>query len=491
MKTTKPVVILLALVFLTTAGIHPVVAMEKPDISSTRTASCLVKITTHEAVMPLDEFAVNYLLRSSGVAGKAVRDVLETSPDVASELFEIEEVYSNVFPDSADGTGGMGIPPDYRPWASTYGTTTYSTKKTTTTAARTTSRTTTTPTTSSTRRTTTPTTSYTRRTTTPTTSYTRRTTPGTATPTTTRRYPTRTTPPRASTVTQPLPSTTEQTILFRLQVDLSQASTEEPIKPAAEEFMAALIENLRTALSGASEQYSAKLDKQLRLADEEAVRAEHELREMQAKLRDISGSRDLSRQVILRDISSLRQRLQSTIMQRASDETLYEATTKQIAIERDRRIQLVENDPITREFESILQVHEKRLKDAQRRYEAGEVSVAEVENVREKIIRARIDLAKRKEEILNPLGGLAIGATNEELANLSTKIALAQQEISSLEKQLKDAEQRLISADDYELLSLKTGIARQSLEETLLWRARLGRNIRSIQSPDVTVIGAE
>lgn len=36
-----------------------------------------------------------------------------------------------------------------------------------------------------------------------------------------------------------------------------------------------------------------------------------------------------------------------------------------------------------------------------------------------------------------------------------------------------------------------TDIAKQSLEETLLWRARLGRNARSIQPPDVTVIGAE
>ena len=36
-----------------------------------------------------------------------------------------------------------------------------------------------------------------------------------------------------------------------------------------------------------------------------------------------------------------------------------------------------------------------------------------------------------------------------------------------------------------------TDIAKQNLEEALLWHARLGRNIRSIQPPDVTVIGAE
>ncbi|MGB2806621.1 MAG: hypothetical protein WBC22_02690 [Sedimentisphaerales bacterium] len=77
------------------------------------------------------------------------------------------------------------------------------------------------------------------------------------------------------------------------------------------------------------------------------------------------------------------------------------------------------------------------------------------------------------------------------LANLSTKMTLAQQEIRSFEEQLKEAEDLLGKADEYELLSLKADIARQNLEETLLWHARLGRNNRSIQPPDVTVIGAE
>ncbi|MDH4241737.1 MAG: hypothetical protein OEW48_19425, partial [Phycisphaerae bacterium] len=296
------------------------------------------------------------------------------------------------------------------------------------------------------------------------------------------RPPTRPTP----TVTQPLPSTTEQTILFRLQVGLPNDA-----KPAAEEFMIALIDNLRSALSGAFDQYSTKLNKQLRLADEETARAEHELVQMQARLRSISGSRDLSRNVILGDISSLRQKLQSTIMKRASDESLYEATTRQIAEEQARRKKLVEDDPITREFMSILDVHERRLKDTQKLYDAGRASAADLEDVREKIIRARIELAKRQEEVSNPPGGIVLSSLNNDLADLSTKVALARQEINSFEKQLKEAEELLEKADGYELLSLKADIAKQNLEEALLWRARLGRNIRSIQPPYVTVIGAE
>jgi len=279
--------------------------------------------------------------------------------------------------------------------------------------------------------------------------------------------------------------------LFRLHVDFDFSDTDEPIKPAAEEFMMALIDNLRSALRGTFDQYSAKLNKQLRLADEEAQRAEVDLVQMQAKLRDISGSRDLSRHLILRDISSLRQKLQTAIMKRASDESLYEATAKRIAVEQTRRKKLVEDDPITRELKSMLDVHERRLKETQKLYDAGRASASDLEDIKEKIIRARIELAKRQEEVSNPPGGIVLGSYNNELANLSTEMTLAQQAIRSFEDQLKEAEDLLGRADDYELLSLKAGIARQNLEETLLWRARLGRNIRSIQPPDVTVIGAE
>jgi hypothetical protein len=474
MKTTKTTIILLALVLLTAATARSDEKPEKKEISNTQTASCLVKITTDESVLPLDEFAVDYLLRSSGVAGKAAREVLGISPDIASELFEIEEIFT-VDSDLGGfgggygvGLGGMDLPADATPGgaipgASTLGATpmTRSTRPTTKTATRTPRS----------------------RPPTPTTSASRTTPPSPAAV----RPPTRRTPTRPKpTVTQPLPSRTEQTILFRLQVGLDDET-----KPAAEEFMMALIDNLRSALSGAFEQYSAKLNKQLKLAGEEAQHAEMDLVQMQAKLREISGSRDLSRYAILRDISSLRQKRQSAVMQRASDETLYEATAKQIAEEQARRKKLVEDDPITREFMSMLEVHERRLKETQKLYESGRASAADLEDIKEKIIKARIELAKRQEEVSNPPGGIVLGSYNNELANLSTKMTLAQQEIRSFEEQLNEAEDLLGKADTYELLSLKADIAKQSLEEALLWSARLGRNIRAIQPPDVTVIGAE
>lgn len=255
--------------------------------------------------------------------------------------------------------------------------------------------------------------------------------------------------------------------------------------------MIALIENLRSALRGAFDQYRGKFDNQYELAFNEVIRAEAELVHMQIDLSNISDSRDLSRHVILSDIRNLRQILQSVIMQRSSNEALIEATTKRIAKEQHRRNQLVENDPIAKELLSILDVHERRLKDTQTLYESGKASVADMEDIREKIIRARIELAQRQEEASNPPGSIVLSSLNDEVADLSIKVAMAQQEIRSLEEQLNDSEALLAKADNYELLSLKADIAKQNLEEALLWRARLGRNNRSIQPPDVTVIGAE
>ena len=106
MKTTKTTIILLALVLLTAAGAQSAEKPAKKEISNTRTASCLVKITSDPAVLPLSDIAIDYLLRSSGVAGMAARDILDISPDIASELFIFEDI-EKMYPGSA---GGIGMP---------------------------------------------------------------------------------------------------------------------------------------------------------------------------------------------------------------------------------------------------------------------------------------------------------------------------------------------------------------------------------------------
>jgi hypothetical protein len=100
METTKRTAILLSLVLLITGTIQ---AAEKPKISNSRFASCVVKITANPNVFPLNFGTIESLLRSSSVAGRAGRNVLGLPPERSIEFFGIEPLSR----DSADA-----IPPE-------------------------------------------------------------------------------------------------------------------------------------------------------------------------------------------------------------------------------------------------------------------------------------------------------------------------------------------------------------------------------------------
>ena len=106
METAKSIVFLLILTILVTS---PVQSDEKQSAqtSNTRTANCLVKITCDPAILPLNLETIDYLLHSSGVGGRARREVLGITPDQDYDLFTIEYVQ----PLASDNLGGVGISP--------------------------------------------------------------------------------------------------------------------------------------------------------------------------------------------------------------------------------------------------------------------------------------------------------------------------------------------------------------------------------------------
>ncbi len=106
MKTVKRTIFLLTLAVL---AINPVQSEEKQaaQISNTRTANCLVKVTCDPAILPLNLETIDYLLHSSGVDGKAHREVLDISPDQYDDLFTIEYMQSL----ASDDLGGAALPP--------------------------------------------------------------------------------------------------------------------------------------------------------------------------------------------------------------------------------------------------------------------------------------------------------------------------------------------------------------------------------------------
>jgi hypothetical protein len=106
METAKRVLVLMIVTVLATGSVQSS-AQSEAKISNARTANCLVKITCDPAILPLSLETFDYLLHSSGVGGKARREVLNISPDQDYDLFTIEYVQ----PLASQDLGGVSLPP--------------------------------------------------------------------------------------------------------------------------------------------------------------------------------------------------------------------------------------------------------------------------------------------------------------------------------------------------------------------------------------------
>ena len=288
-----------------------------------------------------------------------------------------------------------------------------------------------------------------------------------------------------TTATSPI-SAMEQTILFKLQINLP-----ENVKPAAEEFMNALVGNLRGTLVKAFEDYRLRFKAQLQLTEQEAINAENDLRENQKIIREISGTRVLDRTKILADINRLRQEVQTAKMNQASNQVSIDATTNKIAETQANIKDKLANDSITIELQGLVEMIEKLLARAEIEVQAGRIPANQLEDIKEKLARGKIELARRRESLSQSAGGTLIESLNKELADRLIQATQDEASLSSQEQQLAEVESLLVKVDDYELLSLKTEIAKQNLQEAMLWRDRMSRQIRLLQPPMVSILGGE
>lgn len=435
MEATNRFVILLILVLFASVPVQSANPPAAAQLSSTHTASCLVKITFDPLVLSLDSITIDYLLHSTSVGGRVAREILDITPDQVSDIFKIETL---------GGASGRALPePSPMRRVATTGMNEYEYEmmKERERVGR---------------------------------EY----TASTSLPGSSRRT-------SAATVMPPN-SAAEQTILLKLQINLP-----ENVKPAAEEFMYALVDSLRSTLVKVFEDYKLRFESQLKLAEQEVTRAETDLREKQKTLREISRSRVLDRNQILADIYRLRQEVQAARMSQASNQVIIEATTKRISEIQIEITEQLENDSISIEQQKIIDLIGKLLVETERQAKEGTITTSQVNGIKERLARARIEKAQRRESLGKSIGGNLIESLNRELAGRLIQETEDEASLTSLGKQLVEAEALLEKVDDYELLSLKADMAKQSLQESILWRDRTSRQIRLLQSPMVSILGGE
>ncbi|MBN2593289.1 MAG: hypothetical protein JXA81_07260 [Sedimentisphaerales bacterium] len=450
MENTKCIMVLIVATVLI-AGVVQAAEQPQTKVSSTRQASCLVKVTCAPAILPLGFETIDYLLHSSGVSGKAVREVLNISTDQAPgdycTIEYVQELSSNAAPKSSIGRSSGPEKMDEFGYALMDEKAQHDEMLTV------------------------------------------KPKPSTSPP----RFRgfSRRTPSTASVIpaTTNLPAE-EQAYLFSLYIQLPLE-----VKPAAEELMDALLYNLRTALAGVFEEHKQRLMNQFKLADDEAARSEDELKQKQQELHSIFGSRILDRNRILDNISNLSSDIQKIEMDQAVEKATVDATTKRIAETKAKIQEEIDKDTVTKELLKMIDLNMVRLHDAKKLVGSGQGQAADndLAEAWEKLTKTRIELAQRREQLSRSAGGNLIESFNLQLANYSIEAAQNQAKLKSLEERIGEAKQLLVlgKAEDYELLSLKADIAKQNLHEAVLWRDRVSRQMRIIQPPSVSVIGGD
>jgi len=259
METTKRIIFLLILAVLV---ISPVQSEEKQSvrISNTRTANCLVKITCDPAILPLNLDTIDYLLQSSGVGGKARREVLGISPDLDYDLFTVEYVQSF----ASEDLSGVGLLPRNsrtgQSSGSEEGMDEYEYAMMMEMKAQMESQPMGKP------------------------------NPSTSSPGRAESFRrTRRTPSTGRTITAiPDLPPDEQTYLFRLNVDLP-----EDVKPFAREFINALVDNLRESLREAHFDYSNNLEALLKNAESRRDQARSHLAEAMEQVKAVGPSPEI------------------------------------------------------------------------------------------------------------------------------------------------------------------------------------------------------
>jgi hypothetical protein len=436
MEAKHRFVILIIVLFIATVPAQSANQQDTVQISSTHTASCIVKITFDPLVLSLDNLTIDYLLHSTSIGGKVTREVLDISPDQASDIFKVEALGST--------TGRLLPEPSSMRRSAPTSMNEYELMKERERMEQ---------------------------------DYSTSTTgPG----------PSGRIPTASTTISSPA---AEKTILFKLQVDLP-----ENVKPAAEEFMYALVNSLRSTINTVFEDYKLRIENQLKLAEKEANGAESDLRDKQKTLREISRSYILNRDQILADIYRLRQEVRTAKLNQASNEIIINTTTQKISEIQNKITEQLEKDTIINEYQKIIEISDEFLIEAEKEAKDGKISAAQaaqIDEIKEKVFRAKIEQARRRESLSISIGGNLLESLNKELADRSIQATDQEASLISLEKQLVEAESLLAKADDYELLTIKVDVAKQNLQESILWRDRVSRQIRLLQSPMVSILGGE
>jgi hypothetical protein len=188
--------------------------------------------------------------------------------------------------------------------------------------------------------------------------------------------------------------------------------------------------------------------------------------------------------------SELTRRLQSLRVESASAEARRAAIRSQIRdIQKEVHDQL-SRDTVTQELNDLIRIAADRVETLLKMESSGRASPADVGQARESLTRARIEMAKRREELGKQAGGGQLDEFTRELSRIEIDLAekVAQEKV--LTGQLNEVQKGLAQASAFDPEAAQLRMAQEAFDITARRIAELQTRIANLPLPIVTVIGA-
>ena len=144
--------------------------------------------------------------------------------------------------------------------------------------------------------------------------------------------------------------------------------------------------------------------------------------------------------------SELTRKVQGLELDLAGVDARRKALQEQIVLIRDEASKRLGEDVVTQELQRLVGISERSLSQLQQSAAAGRVSAAELAAAEKNMAQARIDLARRREELSKQAGGGQLEEFTKELSHLAIDKAEKEAQLQIVRRQLEEVQKQLAQA---------------------------------------------
>lgn len=274
------------------------------------------------------------------------------------------------------------------------------------------------------------------------------------------------------------------TVTGKLLVEIQKDS----LPPIADEIRDEVFARIQTFLDTSYEIDKQVFTEKAALLEDQANRAQAELKELEAQLLKITGGQQMDRGRLEETITRLTQEQQEADFRLQATDHRRQNLANQLNQAKKSLLTMKGNDTILGQLQEKVNLMQQRLELLQQQQKAGVAPEADVLLAQQQLIDTRIELAKRQEALQTGPEAQQIRQLEESLADLSMEISEQQMRFRFLHEQINRTRQMLEHSTEYKTLRIKSEVRQDSLYESIEELEEIRNSLAALRPPRLVIL---